>query len=95
MITDILHIADTGAGTVGPEGSLLLTRFKNPFFWRGWRRTVSILMDSDYPNRIGNSLDIQIQENPADVNKLATAAVTSNPQPTTPGIITVDLTEQR
>lgn len=64
-ITDI--VVNSSLPSVVENGKLL-TKFENPLMWRGWKRTISFLMDKNYTSRTGFSF-AEIKPNGFDINR--------------------------
>ena len=81
------YITDTG--TPGAY----LTRFTNPTMFRGWKRTVSLVIDSDFVARTGDA-SITVFQWKADINKVKGAALgNDNYAIAVPRVLEQDVTE--
>lgn len=58
------------------ENGKLLTKFENPIKWRGWKRSVSSLIDPDYLSRNGTTT-IRLDQREANINKVSGASLGS------------------
>jgi len=57
-----------------PTPGKSLTVFRNPLLWKGFSRTVSVVMDSDYQSRTGLT-DCEFRFRNADINKAGLGAI--------------------
>lgn len=73
-VTIDLAFNGTDSGDVNTlEIPQLLTKFTTPLNWRGWNRTVSILVDSEFVNRNPNDI-LSVNNTNANVNKVLGAS---------------------
>lgn len=86
MRVEIPYKGDVLGGNVGeisPSKGNLLTKFKEPLLWRGWKRTAASLIDSDYVNRTGGATvgftvrNNDINKQPLDIASLDTGTDTT------------------
>ena len=56
------------------DAALYLTKFINPLMWRGWKRTASFIIDSNFTSRTGDT-SLSLVQYKADINKVLGAQI--------------------